>query len=254
MEKKTEAQGKKKCIHEGHRARLSALAKNAGLDSMSEVQVMEFFLTYIFPRGDVNPLAHRLLDEYETFTNVIDAEAEDLMRIHGINERSARMINMFGELFYYYATARMGKKFIVRTMADLIDVAEDYLRFRTTENMLIMALSPANILTHKRRIDMNKNDEVGVSFLEFTNFIANAKPASMVIAHCHPYGSAKPSEKDVESYKKIGELCTSCGVRLIDSMIVGEDGVYSQLEEKFYRTYRSLDVVKESFQKLISGQ
>ena len=48
-------------LHEGHRARLLDLALNAGVDNMSDIQVVEFFLTYIFPRGDVNPLAHRLL-------------------------------------------------------------------------------------------------------------------------------------------------------------------------------------------------
>lgn len=47
-----------KNIHEGHRQRLLDLAISAGVDNMSEVQVMELFLTYIFPRGDVNPLAH----------------------------------------------------------------------------------------------------------------------------------------------------------------------------------------------------
>lgn len=77
-------------MHEGHRQRLLELALNAGVDNMSEVQVVELFLTYIFPRGDVNPLAHRLLQEYETFTQIVDADVNDLMRIEGINERAAK--------------------------------------------------------------------------------------------------------------------------------------------------------------------
>lgn len=78
-----------KNIHAGHRERLNELVANTGVDALSEVQAVEYFLTYIFPRGDVNPLAHRLLEEYESFSHIIDASAQDLMRVAGINKRSA---------------------------------------------------------------------------------------------------------------------------------------------------------------------
>lgn len=242
---------KKKSIHEGHRARLVNLAKDAGLDNMSVYQVMEFFLTYIFPRGDTNPLAHRLLDEFESFTHVIDADPVDLMRIEGINERSAKMITMFNELFYYYATAKMHKKFVVKNRADLVDVVEDYLRFRNTENMILLALSPANIITHKRRIKSDSSAQVGLPILELTNFLATAKPASLVIAHCHPYGKAVPSQGDKDSFKVVSDLCRTCGIELLDSYIVGEDGVYSQAENRLARTYYDIEELKENLTSTI---
>ena len=55
-----------KNLHEGHRARLLNVAIDAGVDAMSNVQVVEFFLTYIFPRGDVNPLAHSFSTSMKT--------------------------------------------------------------------------------------------------------------------------------------------------------------------------------------------
>ena len=183
-------------MHEGHRQRLLELALNAGVDNMSEVQVVELFLTYIFPRGDVNPLAHRLLQEYETFTQIVDADVNDLMRIEGINERAAKKICMFGEMFYYYTSAKMGRKYAVKCIGDILDVVEDNLRFRTSENMIILAISAGNIITHKRRINLNSSNRVGLPVLEFTKFLATAKPASLVIAHCHPYGKSTPSQED----------------------------------------------------------
>lgn len=237
---------KEKCIHEGHRARLVEVAKNVGLDNLSSYQVMEFFLTYIFPRGDMNPLAHRLLNEFETFTNVIDASERDLMRVKGINQRSARMISMFGELFFYYTTARMGRKPIVASRAELLDVVEDHLRFRNTENLLLLALSPVNIITHKRRIDKHSSMEVGTSMLDITDFLSSSKPASLVVAHCHPFGTSEPSEADDESFKKIDELCNQCGVNLMDSLILGEDGVFSQRDGRLVRTYYDIDELKEA--------
>ena len=54
----------KKNIHAGHRRRLMELAYKAGHENLSDIQAVELVLCYVFPRGDVNPLAHRLLDRY----------------------------------------------------------------------------------------------------------------------------------------------------------------------------------------------
>ena len=241
---------KEENLHEGHRKRLIDLALSAGVDNMSDVQVVELFLTYIFPRGDVNPLAHKLLDVYENFTQIVDADINDLMRVSGINERAAKKISLFGEMFYYYTSAKMGRKYAVSCVADIIDVVEDHLRFRTTENMLLLAISAGNYITHKRRFKMNSTNNVGISVLDLTNFLSTAKPASLVVAHCHPYGKATPSPEDDVAFKTVDGLCRTCGVNLIDSYIVGEDGVFSQRDDKLVRTYCDIEQLKLSFKNV----
>lgn len=236
-----------KGMHDGHRKRLVDLALNAGVDNMSDIQVMELFLTYIFPRGDVNPLAHRLLSEFESFTHVVDADITELMKVSGINERSAKKISLFGELFYHYTTARMGRKFKVSCKAEIIDIVEDNLRFRNTESMLLLAISAGSIITHKRRINNDNSAQVGLSAMDLTNFLTSSKPASLVIAHCHPYGSAVPSKGDDEAFEMVKNICQSCGVDFIDSYILGENGVFSQREDKFVRTYCDIEQLKTAF-------
>ena len=236
-----------KNIHAGHRERLNELVSNAGVDALSDVQAVEYFLTYIFPRGDVNPLAHRLLDEYESFSHIIDAGWEDLMRIDGINKRSAQKIANFGEMFYYYTSAKMRKKLKVSCKADIIDVVEDYLRFRNTENMVLLGISASNIITHKRRIKSNSSGQVSISMAELASFLTASKPASLVVAHCHPYGKATPSANDEEAFFAIRGLCNSFGINLVDSYIVGEDGVYSQEDNKLVRAYCDVEQLKTIF-------
>ena len=48
-------------IHEGHRERMRKQLKTSGMDSLSDVQVLEMLLYYAAPRGDTNPAAHALL-------------------------------------------------------------------------------------------------------------------------------------------------------------------------------------------------
>lgn len=69
---------KEKNIHEGHRERLMELAVKAGFENLSAIKKDEVVLCYIFPRGDVNPLAHRLLDRYKNLSTILEAPVEDL--------------------------------------------------------------------------------------------------------------------------------------------------------------------------------
>ena len=53
-------------IHEGHRERMRKQLKTSGMDSLSDVQVLEMLLYYAAPRGDTNPAAHALLKRFGT--------------------------------------------------------------------------------------------------------------------------------------------------------------------------------------------
>ena len=44
-------------IHEGHRARMRKQLKTSGMDSLSDVQVLEVLLYYAAPRGDPGDVA-----------------------------------------------------------------------------------------------------------------------------------------------------------------------------------------------------
>lgn len=236
-----------KNIHAGHRQRLTEMFSKVGADSLSDIQNVEYFLTYIFPRGDVNPLAHKLLDVFGDFSHIVDASVEELKEIDGINERSAQKIANFSELFFYYTTSKIGKKTKISCVGDIIDVVEDYLRFRNVENMLFLAISSGNLITHKKLIKSENSAQVSFSMGELGRFLANAKPTSLVVAHCHPYAKSYPSSEDCQAYEKIKKLCLTCGVNFVDSYIVGEDGVYSQNDNILIRKYVDIDKLKNVF-------
>ena len=48
-------------LHEGHRERMRRQLKTSGMDSLSDVQVLEVALYYAIPRRDTNEIAHALL-------------------------------------------------------------------------------------------------------------------------------------------------------------------------------------------------
>ena len=51
-------------LHTNHRERLRDRFLKDGLDSFEPHNVLELLLFYAQPRGDMNPLAHRLIDTF----------------------------------------------------------------------------------------------------------------------------------------------------------------------------------------------
>ena len=240
------SQKQSKQIHTGHRERLTALAMNAGLENMGSVQAVEYFLTYIFPRGDVNPLAHRLLDKFENFGGIIDAEVSDLCTIEGINTRSAQKIKLFGELFSYYSFSKLSGKVNLKNSGQFLDLLESLLRFQSTESLYLFAIDHGFNLIQKRKFNLKQVREVGLSPYELFNFVSSTKLSYLIVAHNHPGGTATASKTDHEAVLHIENMLSNFDCKLLDSFVVGKDGIYSEKQNSFVREFASdNDILKD---------
>ena len=70
--------------HEGHRERMRRQLKTSGMDSLSDVQVLEVALYYAIPRRDTNELAHALLRRFGSLSGVLEAPRAELLKIDEI--------------------------------------------------------------------------------------------------------------------------------------------------------------------------
>jgi len=227
--------------HNGHRERLTQQILNCGIDDVSAIQAVEFFLTYILPRGDVNPLAHRLLDRFGNFHNILEANTEDLKSVKGINERPAKKICAFKQLFHHYTASKLTKGISLKNTKDFLDYIEQLLRFEKTENLFIFAIDSAFRLIRMQKHDMNEVRKVGIKPLALYNFISSTKLSYLAVAHNHPNGTAISSPDDKGAYDFIQKLIENLDCRLIDSLVVGEDGIFSEFQCGFVRRFESVE-------------
>lgn len=240
---------KEKCIHEGHRLRLLDTVFEAGIDKVSDIQAVEFMLFYVFPRGDVNPLAHRLLDAFGNFGNIIDADLNDLKSVKGIGDRSAKMIKMFGEMFFYYTQSKRSPKECLKDYTAIADFVEDSLRFKSSEEFHIIALDSSFKFIVQKCLAKGSVLNVGINPLTIANFISSTKPAFVMLAHCHPGGSAKPSKLDIQGTERVRSLVQTLGVKFLDHVVLGADGIYSIGSEGFIRVFE--DKLKGNFLEVL---
>ncbi len=243
MEKETR-KVKKKEIHSGHRARLTELVNNAGIENVSEVQAVEFFLTYIIPRCDVNPLAHKLLDVYGNFANVVDADVNDLMQIKGISRQTAMKIKLFGELMDLYVHSKSCERVSLKNNKEFLDYIENLMKYKSTENLYLFAIDHGLKLIQSRKLDLKRVRMVGIEPIEILNFINSTHPAYLAVAHNHPGGTAMASQEDHEASEYLDNLLINFECQFLDSFIVGCDGIYSERQDGFVRFYNNISNYK----------
>ncbi len=234
-------------LHVGHRQRLTDTILNSGIENVSQIQAVEFFLTYIFPRGDVNPLAHRLLDRYKSFGNIVDADVEDLKYIDGINDRSAKKIKLFGEMIFFYSLSKMKKKVSLKNTNEFLDYVEQMLRFKDTENLILFAIDTSFNLLQTKKFDLKSVRQVGIEPLEIYTFIKSSKPSYLAVAHNHPNGTAYSSPDDADAYKFLETILNTVNCKIIDSIVIGKDGIYSEKQQAFLRHFEDIDALLDMF-------
>ena len=81
-------------LHASHRERMRQRLLEHGAEAMHDHEILEMLLYYAIPRGDTNPIAHRLINAFGSLTGVLEAAPEDLVKIEGVGDRSASLIKL----------------------------------------------------------------------------------------------------------------------------------------------------------------
>ena len=67
--------------------------------------------------------------------------------------------------------------------------------------------------------------DVYIRHIVTTALLANAK--GIILYHNHPSGDCTPSEPDIETTKRIKDVCKLMNITVYDHIIIGEDNYYS---------------------------
>lgn len=224
-------------IHEGHRKRLLELVTNVGIERVSDVQALEFILTYVIPRTDTNPLAHRLLDRFGTLANVLDASWEALIFVEGMGETSAKKLSNFKPIFNLYQLSCLDGRLHLEYKSDIVKFFEGILRNRSDENLYIVGLNASNYVKMWHRLSIGNRKTVDTHLRDVAKFVAVCKPSYVMLGHNHNDNLATPTENDEHATSIIADLVESLGSPLVDHIIVGDDGVYSMFNKEYFRIY-----------------
>lgn len=204
----------------GHRQRLRDRFLKAP-DALPDYELLELLLCLAQPRGDVKPIAKRLIDKFGSFADAINAEPERLREIDGVGDAAVSAFKVVQSSVTRFARGRVIGRPALSSWQALIDYCQAAMSFGKTEQFRILFLDRKNVLIADELQQEGTVDHTPVYPREVIKRALELQASAIIMVHNHPSGDPTPSKSDIDMTREVQEAGRRLGVTLHDHVIVG---------------------------------
>lgn len=224
-----------KILHDGHRQRLRERFRTEGLESFAPHEVLELLLFYTRARGNVNPLAHRLLETFGSLRGVLEAPVDQLTAVEGVGEETATLLSMMVPFFRRYELCLCDKTLKLTLYNDVLKYCRALLTGLRKERFYMISLSAQMKVLGRRIIAEGSLSEVPAYPRLVVETALNHNAYGVILCHNHPGGEATPSMGDVDVTCELEAVLAKLDIALMDHIIVADSQTYSMVEHNDYQ-------------------
>ncbi len=221
---------KKTSIHAGHRGRVKQEFLERGLEGWPDHRVLELLLFYALPQGDVNGLAHELLDRFGSLAGVLDASADELCKVKGVSEHTAVLLRLAPALAGRYMSSRAGVRPVINCAADAYQVLAPRLVGAKNEMAWVLCLDGKNQILGVRRLSEGCIDATAINIRRIAEEAMALRAARIYLAHNHISNIALPSRADLDTTMAIRAALDNIGLELVDHLVFVDGDMISMRE------------------------
>ena len=200
-------------------------ARLENADDLYDHEILEMLLYTATPRGNTNPLAHKLLDRFCSISEVLKADVKELNAIEGVGGNIANFLRIVG-----ICSERSGNiegAAVLKTFGDCKSFVEKRLRGKTEEFLELYFLEKSGKVKRIFTYTSADRNRVVTTADDLLQNIALAKPYGILAAHNHLNGSVQPSENDEIFTRQLAFICNMNGVKLYDHLIYSDGNFHS---------------------------
>jgi DNA repair protein RadC len=200
--------------------------KKKGVSNLDDAELLSVIFTKGNPKENAVELSNKLLSQYNLhkFSN---CSISELKKILG-DEIKAYQIKSLGELFKRHAKLKNnGFTRIIEKSEDIYNIFFEELRDKKKEHLFLLMLDSKNTIIGQKPISVGTVNESLIHPREIFKEAVKESAYSIILVHNHPFGDSKPSQDDEIITQKIKEAGELMNIKLIDHVIISEDGYYS---------------------------
>lgn len=222
-----------KNVNSGHRKRLKQRYLKEGIENFEHHNVLELLLFYALPRVDTNKIAHNLIKRFGTISGVFHAPIEELVKVKGIGENAAILINLIPQLMKVYAIDDFGtepldssKKMCGYLTSCFIGTLTEEVRVICLDDRLRVISNDVLFEGAVSRVEISARKIVETAFRNNSDLI--------ILSHNHPNGDEIPSEQDIVVTRHINNTLKAVNIKLLDHIIVGKNRTSSMRDGGYF--------------------
>jgi len=226
-------------VHLGHRERLRKKMSSLPLSKWEEHEALEVLLYGVLKRVNTNECAHRLIERFGSFQDVMEAEEHELVKVKGISVATAqyiRFISRFTEFVKYNKRRKFSRLTSYEKFRDhILDIADEC----DAESLIVMLFDAGRYLLGEYIIQGISPACTRISFRRVAEIVIKVKAVSIAVVHTHPSGFAQPSMEDDIFTEELMTFLNSMDVSLYDHFIWSAGNLYS------YNQSGKLNIIKQ---------
>ena len=222
-------------VHDGHRSRMRERYCREGLEGFAPHEVLELLLCYAKPRGNLNPLAHELLDVFGSLKGVFEASTDQLMAVKGVGKETATLLSLILPMFRKYQECICAESKTLRKLSEAERYCTSLIAAQRVERLYLISLSTAMQVVGVRMLSEGSIDEVPAYPRKVVEAALNHNAYTVILCHNHPGGLAEPSSEDIEITTRIETVLENLGIRVLDHIIVSGSKTYSMCQHGHVR-------------------
>ncbi|CTQ32596.1 DNA repair protein RadC [Jannaschia rubra] len=205
-----------------HRSRLRARFMQGGAEAMPDYELLELLLFRALPRGDVKPLAKRLLRTFGDLNSVMAAPPDRLAEVPGAGQAVVEQLKIMEALGHRMARARVIKRPVLSSWSQLLEYLRTAMAHQGVERFRVLYLDRKNVLIADEELAEGTVDHVPVYPREVVKRALALNASALILVHNHPSGDPTPSEADVTMTHAIRDAAQILGIVLHDHLIIGK--------------------------------
>ncbi len=211
----------------GHRQRLRERFLKPGGEQLPDYELLELILFSAKPRGDVKPLAKRLIKHFGSFDAVIHADEGELRKIDEVGDATVSALKMVLIASQRLLKAEIKDRPIIQSWAALMDYCRLAMGKSKIEEFRVLFLNHKNALIADEVMQRGTVDHTPVYPREIVKRALELSASALILLHNHPSGDPTPSKADIDMTKKIVDAAKSVNIAVHDHIIISESGPYS---------------------------
>jgi DNA repair protein RadC len=211
----------------GHRTRLRSRFLEAGGEHVPDYELLELILFSARPRGDVKPLAKRLLKQFGSFAKVVYASDHELRQVDEVGDAVVAALKTVRISAQRLVKSEITDQPIIQSWSALLDYCKLAMGKNTVEEFRVLFLNHRHALIADETMQRGTINHTPVYPREIVKRALELGASAVILLHNHPSGDPTPSKADIDMTVKIVEAAATVGVTVHDHVIITDGGHYS---------------------------
>jgi DNA repair protein RadC len=202
-----------------------------GQKNLSNQELLALVLQTGYRNETSLQLAQRVLERFSTLYDLKVAALEELMEIEGIGKSKALKIISALEFGRRTQLANQEIGMSVHSSYSLAQKLIQEMKGYQQEHLCVIFLNTKNQIIKQKTIFIGSLNESIAHPQPIFRDAVKFNACSILIYHNHPSNNTTPSKNDDEVTKRIKEAGDMVGIKLLDHLVIGEQGYFSYREE-----------------------